>query len=162
MNPPRSQSKIPHFNLDRHRAQAPTPADTPGGGENRIQISTFFTKVSAPGEPEQIIYNGDRIWARVTLTLLTAGPVAVGQSSQLGSASSGRGVLLPTGTPVVFNLAKANQLYVTAAAINSISVLIEPIPWLETLTGLLTAMAAGAPQPSQAVPALAGPPRSKI
>lgn len=154
MKPPTrpGQGKIPEFSLDRHVAQAPTPADTPGAGENRISITTFFTQVVPVGSPAQLIYNADRMWAKVTLTLRTAGPVAVGQLDQLGPVGSGKGQELQTDVPLSFTIAKGNPLYVVASSVNSISVVIEPYPWLETITGLTTGMV----RPAQA--AVAAPP----
>lgn len=137
---PPQQSKIPAFHTNRHQAQVPAPADTTGAGENRLQTSTFFTKVGGT----TVIYTADRMWCKVTLTLQTAGPVAVGQFAQLDPVTSGRGQNLQPGVPTTFNVAKANNLYVAATAINAISLLVEPYPWLETLTGLLTTLTGGA------------------
>ena len=95
-----------------------------------------------------MLYNGDRMWARVILTLETAGPVAVGQSSQLQPVLSGKGQLLETGVPTPFTIAKGNRLYIAATGVNRVKVVVEPFPWLEQLTGLLNViMGSGAPVP---------------
>lgn len=130
-------SKIGAVSLDRNVAQGDAPASTPGDSDNRTFVDTFFTKVPVSGEQPPIIYNGDRAWARVTLTLETAGPVAVGNQSSIAPVLSGKGQLLETDVPVTFNIAKGTRLYVAAAGINRVKRVIEPIPWLETITGLV-------------------------
>jgi hypothetical protein len=126
-------SKIAPVSMDRTVAQAPSPSTEVGTGENRIQVSTFFT---AAGGATQILYPADRIWTRVTLILETAGPVAVGQSSNLRPVLSGIGQLLQTGVPTTFNVAKNNKLYIAANSVNRVTVIIEPYAWLETITAL--------------------------
>jgi len=146
--PPRKISKIHAVSLNRNVAQSPVPADTTGNAEIKVNVRTYFTNVPVVGAETPIIYNGDRQWAKVTLTLETAGPVAVGESSQLTPVLSGKGQLLQTGVPTVFNIAKGNKLYVAATGANRISVVVEPYPWLETITGLFTSFMAavrGAP-----------------
>lgn len=132
--------KIPPVTMDRTVAQAPAPSDQVGMGENRIQISTYFTKVLVDGQPPDVLYSGDRNWARVRVTLRTAGPVAVGQFSNLYPVLSGKGQTLQTGVPAVFDIAKGSKLYVAAQSVNRIDLAIEPYPWLETITGLLMSL----------------------
>ena len=140
--PPRpSLSKIGPVSLDRNVAQAPAPADTVGGGEIKTFIDTYFTKIPVDGEPTDIIYNGDRLWAAVTLTLETAGPVAVGHMSSIAPVLSGKGQLLETGRPTTFIIAKGTRIYVVATGINRIKRTIEPIPWLEMISGLVSRIA---------------------
>ncbi len=119
-------------------AKAPPPSEEVGTGSNRTQVYTYITKVPMPGQATPTIYNGDRLWARVTLTLENAGPVAVGQSSNLGGINSGIGQLLETDVPMPFTIAKGTKLYVLATAVNRIKVTVEPLPWLEQITALLT------------------------
>ena len=76
--------------MDRTTAQVRAPAATTGQSENKIQIRTYLT---TPG-PSVVLYNGDRMWARLTLTLETAGPVAVGEQSAIVPVTSGKGQLL--------------------------------------------------------------------
>lgn len=133
-------SKIGPVSLDRTVAQAPAPSDTPSGGENRLQVSTYFTKVPVDGEPPAVLYNGDRLWTRVRVMLETAGPVAVGQSSDLFPVLSGKGQLLTTGVPMEFDVAKGNKLYIAAQSVNRVKLTVLPYPWLETITGLATAI----------------------
>jgi hypothetical protein len=134
--PPRAPviggGKLSPVSLNPSVAQVHAPAAVTGAAENRIETSTYLTKI---GET-QVLYNGDRMWAKVTLTLKTAGPVAVGQHANLTPVLSGRGQLLQTGVPLVFNVAKGNRLYIAATAVNPVSVVVEAYPWLETITGL--------------------------
>ena len=130
-------SKIGPISLDRTRAQSPEPADTTGAAEHRTFVDTYFTKVPVSGEPTDIIYNGDMVWAKVTLTLETAGPVAVGNLSSITPVLSGKGQLLETDVPTEFFIAKGTRLYIAAAGINRVKRVIEPIPWLEVIAGLV-------------------------
>jgi len=125
-------AKLPTPSLNPSVAQVSAPAVTVGGSENRLEISTYITTVGNVA----VLYNGDRMWAKVTLTMRTAGPVAVGQNNQLLPVLSGRGQLLQTGIPTVFNVAKGNRLYIVASAVTPISMVVEAFPWLETITGL--------------------------
>jgi hypothetical protein len=133
-------SKIGPVSTDRTQAQVPAPSDSVGTGENRVQISTYFTKIPVDGQPPDVIYSGDRIWTRVILELETAGPVAVGQFANLFPVLSGKGQLLTTGKPVVLDIAKGNKLYIAAQSVNRVKVTIQPYPWLETITGLLMSL----------------------
>lgn len=125
---------------DRAVATAQPPSTSVGQGSNRSQIYTYFTKVPVAGEATPILYNGDRLWARVTLTLETAGPVAVGTASQITPVLSGRGQLLETGLPLVFDIAKGVKLYIASTSVNRVKVSIQPLPWLEQLTALVTSV----------------------
>ena len=138
-----AQSKISPVSLNPSIAQTPAPATQLGTGENRIQISTYFTRIPTNGQGADILYSADRQWTRLTLVLETAGPVAVGQLANLFPVLSGRGQLLATGVPVAFDVAKGNKLYIAAQSVNRIKVTVAPYPWLETITGLITAMAGG-------------------
>lgn len=121
--------------LDRTKA---TPAQQPqiqqGKAEARAMFDTYFTKAGRT----EIIYNGDRQWARITLTLETAGPVSVGNAQQLTPVLSGKGILLQTNVPVAFTIAKGTRLYIAATGVNRVKRMVEPVPWLEQITGLLT------------------------
>jgi len=126
-------SKIGAVSLDRTKAQSSMPSDTTGTSEDRIRLSTYFTKTIPATD---ILYTGDRMWAKVTLTLETAGPVAVGDAADLSPVLSGKGQLLETNVPTTFDVAKGNKLYIAATSINRVKVEIAPYPWLETITGL--------------------------
>lgn len=130
-------NKIAPVSMNRSVAQSPQPADVIGHGQHRTQISTYFTKAPTVGQSPEILYNGDRMWARLTLTLETAGPVAVGQSSSITPVLSGKGQLLETGVPTQFDIAKGTTLYIAATGINRVKVVVAAIPWLETITGLV-------------------------
>jgi hypothetical protein len=127
-------SKIAPASTNRNIATVPAPSDTASSAENKIKIFTFFTTAGKTLN----VYNGDRLWAKVTLTLETAGPVSVGEQADLQPVLSGRGLLLQTGIPAVFNVAKGNILYVAAASTNRIGVVVEAYPWLEIITGGVT------------------------
>lgn len=134
---PTSVSKIGPVSTDRAMAQSPQPADTTGGAEHRSFVDTYFTKVPVVGEATDIIYNGDRMWAKVTLTLETAGPVCVGNLSSITPVLSGKGQLLETDVPTIFFIGKGTRLYIAAAGINRVKRIVEPVPWLETIAGLI-------------------------
>ncbi len=132
--PPAPQvSKIGHISLDRNKAQSARPSDTTGTSEDRIKVNTYFTKVIPATD---LLYTGDRMWAKVILTLETAGPVAIGDSTDITPVLSGKGQLLETGVPTVLDVAKGNRIYIAATSINRVKVEISPYPWLETITGL--------------------------
>lgn len=142
-------SKIGPVSTDRTGTQAPVPATRIGAGENQTRIFTYFTKTPNPSLQFEVLYNGDRMWSKVTLTLETAGPVAVGDSQILQPVLSGKGQLLETNVPTPFIIAKGTRIYVAATTVNRIKVVVEPLPWLEVITGLLGALVAairGAPQ----------------
>lgn len=173
--PPRFQfsrppvSKIGVVSLDRNVAQAPVPSDNSATQDGRTLISTFFTSLPNVGDATQIIYNGDRLWGRITLTLETAGPVSIGTMSNLDPVLGGNGTLLTTNAPVVFDIYKGTRLYVLATGVNRIKVVVAPIPWLEMITGLVAKIAGGVmavARPAPTPPAAAAPvrqaPRSKL
>jgi len=122
---------------DRNVATAPTVEARTGAGDTRTKIYSYFTSGPAKGEGTPILYNGDRLWARVTVTLQTAGPVAVGDISQLQPVLSGRGALLVTNVPYTLTIAKGTKLYIASTGVNRVLVEIAPIPWLEQITGTL-------------------------
>jgi len=132
-------SKIGNGSTQRSIAQSPQPAIDGGQVEHRSLIFTYFTKADATTE---ILYNGDRMWAKVTLTLETAGPVAVGQSSALVPVLTGTGQLLETGVPTVFDVAKGNIIYIASTSINRVKVVLSPYPWMETIVGRIGAVVA--------------------
>ena len=118
---------------DRTKASAPVPSLNAGEGQNRTTIYTYFTK---PG-PTEILYPGDRLWARVKLELETAGPVVVGSAESLLPITSGKGQRLTTGDEIEFVISKGSRIYIAATGVNRVKVTIEPIPWLEQMTALL-------------------------
>lgn len=126
-------SKIAPVSMDRTVAQVPKPAETLGGGEIKTSISTYLTNVGTT----DILYNGDRQWAALTVTLQTAGPVAVSNLNNIAPVLSGKGQLLQTGVPTRFIIAKGTRLYVLSSSVNRLALVVEPIPWLEMITALL-------------------------
>lgn len=134
---PQSKIGMPPGPLNRNQAQAPEPVAKSGGGDIRLSATTYFTKAPAPGAEPSILYSGDRMWARVIVTLETAGPVAVGFVSGLSPVTSGNGILLTTGVPVTFDIAKGNRLYIAATSVNRVKVQIQPLPWMEQIAGTI-------------------------
>jgi hypothetical protein len=129
---------------DRNNAKSPqAPSPQPGLGDNRTQVDTYFTRGPQPGEQPALIYTGDRMWARITLILETAGPVAIGTSSKLIPVQGGNGALLRTGVPTVFMIAKGTKLFVASTGVNRVNRVIEPLPWLEQIVGVLGLVADG-------------------
>lgn len=118
-----------------------TPPPIASGGSQQDRVTEIYTYNTAVGSPDPsgatpVLYNGDRNWARVTLTLDTAGPVVVGNRAELGPIFSGRGWTLTTGEPITFTIAKGTRLYILSSSINRVKVEIAPVPWLEQITAL--------------------------
>ena len=122
--------------MDRNQGSVQAPSATIAGAELATEIYTYFARPPVDGQLPKI-YNADRQYAQVTLTLETAGPVAVSTKQQILPVLSGKGELLETGVPMTYFLAKGNRLYVAATSINRIKVVIQPLPWLEQIAGLL-------------------------
>lgn len=101
------------------------------------QTFTRFTDPSAAqGDERNLVYSAEK-WVRVILTLTTAGPVLIGTQQNLNPAQPGQGIVLQqdVATPIV--LPRGDRLYMASTSIDAISVVIEPIPWLEEITALL-------------------------
>lgn len=134
---PPSSSKLPPSSTSTNRTVASRPSPSTGQGDTRYAAYTYIATPPKPGESTPILYNGDRLWVRVTLTLETAGPVAVGDKAALAPVTSGRGILLDTNQATVLTVAKGSRVYVLANTVSRIKVQIEPLPWLEQITGIL-------------------------
>ena len=98
---------------------------------HHAEIYTYFAK---PGETRRV-YTGDRPWAIVTLTLETAGPVAVSTKQTITPVLSGKGALLRTGVPVAFTLARGDSLWIAATSVNRVSVSVTEAAWQEQILG---------------------------
>jgi hypothetical protein len=129
---------------NRNVASVQAPSPTVAGAELHTEIYTYIAKPPVDGQLP-VLYNGDRQYAQVILTLETAGPVAVSTKQQILPVLSAKGQLLETGVPLSFFLAKGNRLWVAATSINRIKVTVQPIPWLEQFAGLLGSIAKGRP-----------------
>lgn len=121
------------------------PAVSQGKSDRQTETFTYFTTIGP--QPNQggtpVLYNGDRLWANVTVTLETAGPVAVGTRSELFPVLSGKGVLLDTDVPKTFVIGKGySRLYIASTSINRVKVEIEPFPWIEQIAGGVDAVQA--------------------
>jgi len=116
---------------------------SPSASDNRTLATTYFTKGPVNGESTPILYNGDRLWAKVTVVLETAGPVAVGTAANLTPVLSGKGQLLQTNVPREFWISKGTRLFVAATGVNRLALTIEPAAWLEQIAGFLSGVLAG-------------------
>jgi hypothetical protein len=132
----------PNTSTDRTVGSVQAPSATVAGAELATAISTFFARPTTDGQLA-VIYNGDRQYAQVVLTLETAGPVAVSTKQQILPVLSGKGQLLETGVPLTFTLAKGNRLWVATTSLNRIKVTVQPLPWLEQIAGLLGFITSG-------------------
>ena len=130
----------PIVNTNRNVGSVQAPSASIAGAELATEIYTFFARPTTDGQLP-VIYNGDRQYAQVILTLETAGPVAVSTKQQILPTLSGKGQLLETNFPLSFTLAKGNRLWVSTTSLNRIKVTIQPLPWLEQFAGLLALIA---------------------
>jgi hypothetical protein len=117
--------------LDR---AVPTP-QTPVTDDQRAStyITDPKTTLTLPGKIVQIV-PATQAWVKATLTLETAGPVEVSNSSQW-TFLNGSGQTLIVNVPMPFFVARGNNLYLQSGASNRVKVLIEPLPWLEQIVG---------------------------
>lgn len=136
---PRSTLNRPPGRPNPTQASSPSPALDQGGTQFRTELTTLITKIG----PTELVYDGTRIWAQVTLTLETAGPVAVGTRANLTPVLSGKGILLETLVPKTFTIAKGDKLYMASNAVSRIKFELAPVPWLEQLAGTLSRVADG-------------------
>lgn len=132
--PPAVQNKTGLPTVAESRGIATAHAPETQQGLLRTEINTYFTKPTQ----SRLLYNGDRLWARVTMLLETAGPVAYGNSAQLEPILSGRGTLLQTNIPTTVVIGKGTQLYIASTSVNRVSVTIEPVPWAEQILAATT------------------------
>lgn len=118
----------------RTDAQPVTPGTPPQATnvDRNTDTYTYFTTVPLDGTTP-ILYNGDRLWAKVTLLLETAGPVAVGTRADIGPVLSGKGRLLTQNVAFEITIAKTSRLYILSTALNRVAVTIEPVPWAEQI-----------------------------
>lgn len=120
----------------RNKEAARALPDSKGGEtpkhlqNDRTEVFTYFT---TPG-PTTLFYSAEN-WVRLKMTLETAGPVAVGQRADLTPVTSGKGRLLDIADEFEVILAKGTRFYIAAGSVNRVSVTIEPIPWLEQISG---------------------------
>lgn len=132
--PARPGDKIGMTDLgNRAVAVPPAPRQETGAGANRTQIYTY---IAQPG-PTKLLYNGDRLWAKLTLTLETAGPVVVGEQSNLLPVARGVGDTLRVNEPYEVVIARGSKLYIATTAVNRVGVKVEPLAWLEQITALV-------------------------
>lgn len=101
--------------------------------QNQV-IDTRMVFTDGTGVPARI-YSGDRLWAIVTITLQTAGPVAVSPNPSMGTTGSGNGRLLTTNEPVEYTCGEGQSIYVQSTSPNRLALSIQPVPWIEQVVG---------------------------
>lgn len=112
------------------------PSITPPSGSvlaptnQAVDTFTYFTKASSAAAQ---LYTGDRPWAQVTVTLETAGPVAVAFKQNFVPVLSGKGTLIKTGQPKTFTVPKGKVLWIASTSVNRVSVTVEPFAWFEQM-----------------------------
>jgi hypothetical protein len=129
--PPYSLAGQSPTEMSRAIPQEMIPSPDQRAGNYKSEATTYFTKAG----PTRQLYTADRKWAKVTLLLQTAGPVAVGFSQTITPVLSGKGILLATLVPAEFRVARGNKLWIASTAVNRVSVQVEEEPWLEQLLG---------------------------
>ena len=90
--------------------------------------SYFYTRI---GNTEPLL--APKEWCRVTIRLMTAGPVAVGTQHDLFPLLSGRGLLLPVDEDVRFAVNPGTRLYIASESANRLNLITEGIPWAAEL-----------------------------
>lgn len=88
------------------------------------EVYTYFTQ---PTGVTRELFTAE-FWLRATLTLETAGPVAVGTRQEIAPVLSGKGIILTTDIPVPFVLSRGDRLYIAAESINRVKIVREPLP----------------------------------
>jgi hypothetical protein len=139
MASPQKTSMLPSNSAATLRTEASSPAPNARTPENTTEIYTYIAKPT-PDRAPQVLYNGDRQNARLRLTLETAGPVAISNKQNIYPVLSGKGVLLENGVPLTMTIAKGNRVFVASTAANRIKVEVEPIPWMEQITAIITSI----------------------
>jgi hypothetical protein len=129
--PPSSYTGFGPSEVGRAIPPETIPSPDQRAGNYKSEATTYFTKAG----PTRQLYTADRKWAKVTLLLQTAGPVAVGFSQTIIPVLSGKGILLATLVPAEFRVARGNKLWIASTAVNRVSVQIEEEPWLEQILG---------------------------
>lgn len=118
--------------------RVPSPVMADGNYPTRL-----FTVFTVPGDEVKQVFTASVEWTRVKVMLQTAGPVAISTNQQFTPTLSGKGLILQTGVPVEFELARGNNLYISSPAINRIAVIVQPIAWAEQMMGGIVRGVAG-------------------
>jgi hypothetical protein len=97
----------------------------------RTEIYTYQT---VPDGKTKLLYSAEGL-VRVSLQLINAGPVAIGQRQDIAPVLSGKGITLSPGDGEPFStvLTKDNRLFIVAESINQVKFIVEPIPYLEQI-----------------------------
>ncbi len=112
-------------------APAPAQADQRAGNYNTTAY-TFFT----PAGQVVPFYTATLAWAKITLTLETAGPVEISEKANF-TFLSGQAQALITNVPLSFTIAKGNTMYLGSSTVNRVKVTVEQFPWLEQIVGAI-------------------------
>ncbi len=119
----------------------------------RTDIYTYFTINDGK---THLLYSAIN-WVKIKLELETAGPVSIGTQANIEPVLSGRGRLLDTSEEFEAFLPKGTRIYIVSETVNRIGVTIEPVPWMEQLSGELqngfAIVRAGVGQAAQAITA---------
>lgn len=118
--------------------KVPSPIQNAGNYSTRM-----FTAFTVAGDEAKKIFQASVEWTRVKVTLQTAGPVAISTSQQFTPTLSGLGLILQTGIPVEFDLARGNDLFIASPNVNRVAVIVQPIPWAEQMLGGIVRGVAG-------------------
>jgi hypothetical protein len=95
----------------------------------------MFTHFTTPGT-DFLLYQAES-WVKLRFILETAGPVAIGTRDSISPVLSGKGILLSTGVEFSFYVGRGARVTISSTAINRVSFIVEPIPWLEQIATLL-------------------------
>ena len=115
-----------------------TPQPDQAAGNYNTTLSTVFTKAGAI----TLLYSAERAWMRLTITLETAGPVEVSSVSNFKPFLSGKAQALQTGVPLIYDCAKGSRVWVGAGTVERLKLTVQPLPWLEQITGAAGAIMA--------------------
>ena len=93
-----------------------------------------FTYQTIPDGKTHLVHSAEKAWLSVELSLMTAGPVVFGTDQELSPVLSGRGNLLsPSGEPKRMLISKGQRLYIAAEAVNQVTIILQPIPFMATI-----------------------------
>jgi hypothetical protein len=112
-----------------------TAAVAPPVAQGRSEISTYFT---TPGQ-NSLLYQAES-WVYLNLTLIDAGPVAVGTREDLAPVLSGKGGLLVQNETFRFPVRAGQRVFLTANTVSRVRMSIEPAPYGEQILSLLASI----------------------
>ena len=119
----------------RHTEASVAAKVAPPVAKGGTEMYTYFTKVGG----DNLFYQADS-WVYLSLTLLDAGPVAVGSRENIAPVLSGKGGLLVQNEPFRFSVRAGQRVYITANTISRVRILIEPPPFGGQIIELLSSI----------------------